>query len=635
MSKEGGRPRREPETPPLRHRLRYRFDNLLARGTSATLISLAAVTAAAVLVSSLLLTIAGVTLAGSEHDNWLEDLWQSLLRVMDPGTMAADVGWGRRLLALLVTVFGLLVAGTLIGIIAAGVEDRIDRMRRGRSVVIESDHVVVLGASDRLPVLLQQLALAAQSGGSRAIVVLADRDPAEMYEVLRRSRVRHVHSPATKLVFRSGDPTVPADLALVRLTTARAVVVLSDQRSDVAAVQTVLAMAAEVGGLHDVVVVVELLEESTAERLRHAYGASIHPIVTSDAVARTTAFALRQRGLSQVVEDLLDFQGCDLHVVARPDLAGSTFGDLVGGLSNARPIGLMTGDGTVALCPPFDTVVRPDDRVVMVAHNPDDVELSHGDRVVDDVGRPPPDVRPVEEHVVVLGWNERGANLLAGWASSTAASSAVDVIVDPEQVDPSSIAVPDLGPIPIALSVNGNAIGTVADLDPTTVVLLAPPGDDDDAADVRTMLDLEMLRRTLARREATPRFVVELRDATHAALVGLAGPDDLVVSDAMGSQFIAQLVDQPQRRDVLRALYAGDGATLRLTPCEQFDLVGEWSARDVVARAASFGVLAIGWRHVGAGGGELTLNPHLTTRVSMEPGDEIVVVGRTGGPASR
>ncbi len=47
--------RREPG---LRHRIRYRFDNLLAHGTSASLVWLGVVTAIAVLISSVLLLVA-------------------------------------------------------------------------------------------------------------------------------------------------------------------------------------------------------------------------------------------------------------------------------------------------------------------------------------------------------------------------------------------------------------------------------------------------------------------------------------------------------------------------------------------------------------------------------------------------
>ena len=109
--------------------LRYRFDVLLARGTWAVLLWLGIVTFAVVLTASLLLRRAGVSLAGSEDAGWFEDFWQSLLRTLDTGTMAGDDGWRQRLVALGVTIFGLLVLGTLIGVIATGVEAQIDRMK--------------------------------------------------------------------------------------------------------------------------------------------------------------------------------------------------------------------------------------------------------------------------------------------------------------------------------------------------------------------------------------------------------------------------------------------------------------------------------------------------------------------------
>ena len=168
----------------LRHRARYRFDNLLSKGTSAVLIWLGAITFATVVLSSLLLAVAGVTFASSNDDSFIEAVWQSMLRTMDPGTMAGDVGWGQRLLALAITIFGILVAGTLIGVIASGVEDRIDHMRRGRSVVIENDHVVILGASERLPVVVEQLVTAYRRRGGRTLVMMADRDPSEMVDAV-------------------------------------------------------------------------------------------------------------------------------------------------------------------------------------------------------------------------------------------------------------------------------------------------------------------------------------------------------------------------------------------------------------------------------------------------------------------
>lgn len=311
-----------------RERIRYRFDNVLARGTVAALAWLGVVTFGAVLISATLLGVFGVTFTGEGDTGLVEDGWQSMMRLLDTGTMAGDVGWGRRILALLITLFGVLVAGTLIGIIAAGVEDRIDGMRRGRSTVIESGHLVILGGSSRIPVIIGQLVLANAGRDADTIVVLTQIDPTE----LRRAVMAAVpHHERTRVVYRFGDPRVRADLALTRAGRARGVIVLPDRDGDdVSVTHTVLALNAELGGVLELPIVVEVDDNTTAQRLVGACGPNVHPIVTAQAVARTAAFALRQRGLSKVVTELTDFRGCDIHLARRPELVGIRFDEIVG-----------------------------------------------------------------------------------------------------------------------------------------------------------------------------------------------------------------------------------------------------------------------------------------------------------------
>lgn len=159
-----------------RNRIRYRFDRMLSRGTWAVLLWLGAITLLVVIVSALLLTISGMTFAGSDSTSVVEDFWQSMLRVIDPGTMAGDVGWGQRILALVVTLTGLLIAGTLIGLIAAGVEQRVEGLRRGRSIVVEDGHYVVLGWSRRLRVVIDQLT---KADPGAVVVVLTNADASD------------------------------------------------------------------------------------------------------------------------------------------------------------------------------------------------------------------------------------------------------------------------------------------------------------------------------------------------------------------------------------------------------------------------------------------------------------------------
>ena len=631
---DGDRDGVRPTSPGLRHRVRYRFDNLLARGTAATLVWLGVVTAFAVLLSSLLLALFGVTLGGSEDGSWLEDYWQSLLRVIDSGTMAGDVGWGRRLLALAVTIFGLLVAGTLIGIIAAGVEDRIDGMRRGRSVVIESGHLVVLGASDRLPALVEQVGLATPPGSTAVVVVLADRDASEMHDAVHRSGADRGRA---RVVYRSGDPTNRADLGLVRLGNARGVVVLSGEGSDagdVTAAQVVLAVCAELGDLDGLPVVVEVAEPAMAQRLVRAVGPDLHPIIPTEAVGRIAAFALRQRGLSQVVTELTDYRGCDLHVVERPELVGLRFDQLVVRFANARPLGWMAADGEVRLNPPAADVLGPGDRLVAIAHRLDALDSPLPGTVAPiggaGSGSDGTVVPLATERILLLGWNRLGRALLEGWATSAAPTSTVEVAIDPALMDPTEVDLADI-PVDVTITTSADLAPLLAGRTPTTIVLLASAHLDEQEADARTLLDLMELRRLVAQRaggrEAPPRLVVELRDDEHVPLVELPGSDDLLVSGTLGSQLIVQLVDQPARRDVLLTLYSHGAPTIRLLPAEQLGLAGDRPVADLVTKCYAVGLLAIGWRRSAARGGQLVLDPDTRTRVDLAPDDEVVVVG--------
>jgi voltage-gated potassium channel Kch len=606
----------------VRERLRYRFDNVLARGTTAALAWLGVVTLAAVLFSAVLLTLFGVTFTGEGDGGLLEDTWQSLLRILDTGTMAGDVGWGRRILALCITLFGLLVAGTLIGIIAAGVEDRIDSMRRGRSTVIESGHLVILGGSSRLPVIVEQLVRANAERGPNAIVVLSTTDPTE----LRRAVVDAVPDQRrTRVVYRYGDPRVRADLALARISEARGVVVLpDDEGDDVTATQTVLAVAAELGSNRELHVVVEVADPVTARRLVRAFGPTMHPIVTAEAIAKTGAFALRHRGLSKVINELTDFRGCDLHVADRPELRGVPFDEIVGMFDNARPLGIARRDGRFELNPPAESTIEDGDRLVVLADDLEGIERTEHAVRVHRGGPVELGAASEEEHILVLGWNSLGPDLLLGWSAAASSASTVEVAFDPRMIQASDVVIPALG---IDVRVEPVEEASELDLDraPTTIVVLGYTSIDRPAADARTMLDVMHLGRRSSSAGRTPRFIVQMLDDDHADLAVLTGPDDFLISSALGSQFIAQLIEQPERRAALLELYSGGDASIRMIRCDRLDLIGTHTMTEIVAAAYAAGVLAIGWRH--SADGSVVLNADASESVTLTDDDELVVVG--------
>ncbi len=63
----------------------------------------------------------------------------------DPGTHADVESSGGRLIALLLTVGGMLIFALMIGIIADGVSGGLDALKQGKSRVVESGHSLILG----------------------------------------------------------------------------------------------------------------------------------------------------------------------------------------------------------------------------------------------------------------------------------------------------------------------------------------------------------------------------------------------------------------------------------------------------------------------------------------------------------
>ena len=101
-------------------KLRYNFDNTLSKGPIAIISWLALVTFLLVILAGVILFITGLSADPelSEPLGLLEGIWQSLMRVLDAGTVTGDEGWTFRLFMLIITIAGLFIFSSLIGSIS-------------------------------------------------------------------------------------------------------------------------------------------------------------------------------------------------------------------------------------------------------------------------------------------------------------------------------------------------------------------------------------------------------------------------------------------------------------------------------------------------------------------------------------
>ena len=125
--------------PRLVDRLRYAFDNSLSRGPIALVVWLGLASAALVLLATLVVWLAR---QGPPGEPFANVLWDILYQALTPNPVDPKLGPTFFLVTMLVVTLGsLLLVSILIGLMSASIDHRVQALRRGRSRVIEHDHV--------------------------------------------------------------------------------------------------------------------------------------------------------------------------------------------------------------------------------------------------------------------------------------------------------------------------------------------------------------------------------------------------------------------------------------------------------------------------------------------------------------
>ena len=228
--------------PTFSQRLRYQFDNLMSRGTPAMIGMLFVLSLIVVFIAGAVISIAGFVQDGERGRlSFGEAAWESLMRTLDSGTMGGDTGVGFRLVMLFVTLGGIFVVSALIGVLNNAIEGQMERLRKGRSRVLESNHTLVLGWSAQIFTILNELMVANENQKNARIIVLADKDKVEMEDEIReRVQVRG----KTRIICRSGGPVDPNDIEITSPHAAKSIIVLPPENNDpdIDVIKTVLAI---------------------------------------------------------------------------------------------------------------------------------------------------------------------------------------------------------------------------------------------------------------------------------------------------------------------------------------------------------------------------------------------------------
>lgn len=614
-------------------RLRYQFDTALSRGPSVVIMWLGLLTLGLIVLTAVVLALFRLSGVNGDTDHNLgvmEALWQSMLRVVDAGTFAGDTGWVTRAVGFLITIAGIFIAGSLIGLIANGVDLRIEELRKGRSKVLESDHSLILGWSDRVPAIVSELVIANDSRKKAAVVIVADIDKTQMEERLRDA-IPDMRT--TRLVCRRGETWSTNNLALANLSQARSILVIGDGDDD-RVVKTLLAIRALTGSGENegarAHVVAEVVDPDTATTVQSLMPGVV--TISSDAVvAELTAQACRQRGLSAVFRELLDFDGDELYFAPFPQLVGHTYAEAQMAFDRSALIGLLDHEGNVVLGPPGDAVIQDGQELIAVVED-DSLFLVDAAPVRGTLlaSQGVPDSE-VPRRIVIVGWSTLGPRVIAELDEFLDHRTTIEVLLDPTLADVEAVRA-SLSTRNVSLEVSPMVGGPEVVAAHAArrsfhevIVLGYRQALATDTADTRTLLTL--LAFNEVRQDESVgrvRIVAEMLDQRNTELAEATGVDDFVVSDELTSLMLAQLSERAELGQVFDDLFDREGCSIELRPSLRYGGPRASCFADIVVTAIAQGASAIGYRR--AADGEVVVNPSKSAPLTLTADDEVLVI---------
>ena len=639
---------------------RYRLDNFFTRGFSAQLVVLLVLMFAVILLGTLglgfgLYAPENKDVASIGHkfgEGFWDAVWWSTMHIFDPSYVSQDYGANASVvvLALVISMLGLILFGGVIGLVSAGVERKLDALAAGNRPVRETGHLLILGWNDKIFSILD---LFEDYHKPVTIAILSNHPIAGMQEMMRTERV---NPKRIKPILRTGSPTNLNELERVAFRDAYSIIVLADEshpnpneEADICTIKTLMLLANNVPLVAPrPKMVAELQRRENLEVARIASHRSISLVCSSEVLSRMIVQASRQPGLSYVYSSLFGFAGNEIFIQPHPPCAGRRFGDLVFDFPNGVVLGTSSmemRDGRPYfrqhINPSKDRIVGEGEWLILLArgavvHEPDPAA------VLDTEFLPPEARRFARERVLILGWNSNIFTILHEYDTFLQPGSEI-TIAALHSPDKARELLEEKLPRPLV-----NATQTYVQTDYAlsakleallsrtfdTCIILADESSGERDPDARAIVTILLLEDYEARHLQNPfkQIVAEVLSAANSELLQRHSRTDTIISPRLISMLLAQVSQQLMLERVYADLMNAHANEIYLKPAVRYSRQpASCTFADLMRGAAKLGELAIGVKiHALANDAVkdfgIRINPPKDEPLSLADNDEVIVV---------
>ena len=629
---------------------KYQLERLLLRGAYARLLVMA-------LAIGVVSVGGGMALAAiDESEAPRSAIWWAFLRLTDPGYLGDDQGAARRGVSTVLTIAGyVLFMGSLVAIMTQWLNESIRTLERGLTPIAQRGHLVVVGWTSRTAVIAREMFesvarvrrfLALYEARALKLVFLVEDLDAKIRHDLRRRvgakwRERYV-------AMRSGSALDVQDLARADIAHASAILIpaddtgLSEGAADARIVKTLLSVSQHLESTPEdemPLVVTELFDAHKLSVARRAYGGPLEIVCSDQLVGRLLALTVLNPGLAATFDELLAHgEGCEVHIIEAPELAGET----VKQIRQRLPKGILLGyvspherSFVPCLCPAGDAVLAEDDRLVVVAESHEDAIPVASATNDDDEDIGPDSVestdREAPERVLVIGWSDRVPDLVIELREHHGTDLSIDLLsavtrAEREVELDAHEGLGELGHLEGDVTRRAVIARHLTEAYDCIVLMASDWLATGAQSDARTVLCYMLVRDELARQERTTPVVVELMDASNVALLP-DGEGEVVVSPLVIGRVLAHVTLRRELRAVYDELFDTAGPAVRSRKAGHYGATGRtWTFGQLSRLAERRNDVLLGVM-TPDGPDKVTLNPDKDSRWKVDETTELIVLG--------
>ena len=612
----------------LKDRLSYKFDKEMAKGTIAMVRMLFVITLLVVLIAGVIAAF----FTDEGGNNLIVNIWLSLMHAIDAGTLAGDSGsFGFILIMTIVTICGIFVTSVLIGIINSGLETKLETLRKGKSKVLEENHIVILGFRSNILTIISQIIEANFNHKGEVVVIMDDNLEAE--EMLEAIHTNIPDTKTTEIICRKGNISNLNDIGMCSVESSRSVIINTD--NDFSTIKSILAVAniLKKSNINNVYMTAIIYQKENISAAEIAGNGMAEIIYFGEIISRIFAHTARNAGLSRVFVELFNYEGDEIYIEHHPQVSGVKFVDINRYFPESVIMGFVR-DNIPFLNPKTDTVIKENDKLILLAED-DGVSKPFANAVPIDDGAVNKEYTCPEKkttNMLVFGYSERLKQIIDVEMQYIGDGSEIMLACDESHsTEIAKIVSNYTGDIKVSSFVGNiydcNNIEYLLKNKPDSVLVLSGDSGSAEEEDSKTLLLLLHIRNIAKNHNYDFSLTSEMQTSENEELASVTEVNDFVISSKITSIILTQISYERALKQIFEELLEERGSEIYLRPAFQYVKLGvEMDTYTAGAATAFKNEILLGYRIQKGSKFEIITNPEKSKKFTFGKDDYFIVL---------